>query len=277
MSLIRLQDVTVGFGGPPVLENAHLTLDMGERVCLLGRNGEGKSTLLKLLQGELNPDAGELIRQQDLRIACLHQDVPANVAGRVEDIVAAAFPVDGNQDDWQQASQVQATLSRLGLDGDTDIGTLSGGMRRRVLLARALVSEPDILLLDEPTNHLDIEAIEWLEKFLRAWRGTLLFITHDRAFLRRLASRIVEIDRGALVSWPGDYANYLEKKQAALESEQRQQREFDRKLAREEAWIRQGIKARRTRNEGRVRALKKLRISRARRQSGAWWRRPRSR
>ena len=268
-----------------------LTIDKGERLCLVGRNGAGKSTLMKIIAGELQPDDGSIEQGQGLRVARLEQDVPRDTEGSVFDVVAAGLGELGrllseyhqltlqlgDGDDatlqrfetvqaaidahnaWDLSQRVETVLSRLALDGDTGFAGLSGGMKRRVLLARALVQAPDILLLDEPTNHLDIDAIRWLEEFLRSFNATLVFITHDRAFIRSLATRIIELDRGRLTSWPGDYQAYLDGKQAALEAEERANAEFDKKLSREEAWIRQGIKARRTRNEGRVRALKALR------------------
>ncbi len=292
--LVTLRNIILGFGGPPLLDGVELTIDAGERLCLVGRNGTGKSTLLKLLDGEIAPDDGELSFRQGLVVASLGQEVPAHLHGPVYDVVADGLGEQGallaeyhrvsqqlaGGDErtlarleqvqhrleaaggWQLGQRVETVLSRLELDGELPFENLSGGLKRRVMLARALVREPDLLLLDEPTNHLDIEAITWLEEFLLGFRGSLLFITHDRAFLQRLATRIVELDRGRLTSWPGDYATYLARKAAALEAEARQNAEFDKKLAQEEVWIRQGIKARRTRNEGRVRALQQLREER---------------
>ncbi len=292
MSLLRLQNICVSFGDAALLDNVELKLDPGERVCLVGRNGQGKSTLLRVLHGDIQVDSGEIIRRQGLRVAQLEQDVPKDIAGTIGDLVRLALGeagellaaynrvassgenldlLDGLQtridalDGWQCEQRIASVLSTLKLDGDIRFESLSGGLKRRALLARALVCQPDILLLDEPTNHLDIESIEWLEKFLHNYAGTLLFITHDRAFLRRLATRIIEIDRGQLTSWPGDYDRFLVNKQAFLDAESKQRAEFDKKLAREEVWIRQGIKARRTRNEGRVRALEKLRAERSQR------------
>jgi ATP-binding cassette subfamily F protein uup len=303
MPLIALSDVTLAFRGPPLLDRANLALEPGERVCLLGRNGAGKSTLLRLLQGELEPDQGEVIRQQGLRTAMLPQQVPRDLDGTIYDEVTRgvgpkaellanyhhlanrlasetseelqaelgriqhALEVDGG---WSVHQQIDTVLSRMGLPPDALVANLSAGMKRRVLLARAVVGSPDLLVLDEPTNHLDIEAIGWLEDFLLRYSGTLLFVTHDRALLRKLATRIVELDRGRLTSWSCDYATYLNRKEAALEAEARQNALFDKKLAQEEVWIRTGIKARRTRNEGRVRALESLRRVRVdrRNQSG---------
>ena len=296
MALLGLRDVSVAFGGPPVLERAALGLERGERVCLLGRNGAGKSTLMKLLDGTIRPDDGEVIRQSGITVARLEQEIPDDVAGTAFDVVAAGLGEAGSllaryhaashrvgseesaaalreldrlhhaldaADAWQLQTRVDTVLSHLGLEPDLPFASASGGRKRQTLLARALVRQPDVLLLDEPTNHLDVDAIEWMEAFLIDRGATLLFVTHDRAFLRRVATRIVELDRGRLVDWGADYDTYLGRKDAALGSEERQWAEFDRKLAREEAWIRQGIKARRTRNEGRVRALEAMRQERA--------------
>ncbi|MBI3468363.1 MAG: ATP-binding cassette domain-containing protein, partial [Planctomycetes bacterium] len=292
MALLSLQDVTVAFGGPPVLDRVTLRIDEGERIGLVGRTGAGKSTLMRVVHGEIQADAGEIVHQQGLSVAMLAQEVPRDLAGTIHDEVARGlgrpaellaayhrtslqYATDHTaalraelgrlesalqlQGAWQMQHRVERILSQMDLPPDALCSGLSAGMKRRVLLARALVNEPDILLLDEPTNHLDIEVITWLEEFLARYDKALLLITHDRMFLRKLATRIVEIDRGQLTSWACDHATYLERKQAALEAEARQQALFDKRLAQEEAWIRTGIKARRTRNEGRVRALKKLR------------------
>jgi ATP-binding cassette subfamily F protein uup len=266
MPLLTLEQVSLAFGHLPLFTDASLRIEPGERVALIGRNGSGKSTLLKVVAGEQPPDSGSLWRAPALRTARLAQDVPGT-SRTVRDEVAAGLPADA---DWSAAHKVDAVLSRLALPGQRPVTELSGGWRRRVLLGQALVSDPDVLLLDEPTNHLDIEAIEWLERHLQEFPGSLLFVTHDRAFLRRLATRIVELDRGDLRSWPGSYDSYLEKKAAAIETELRDLDRLDKKLAEEEAWLRRGIKARRTRNEGRVRALMALRAERAayRAQSG---------
>ena len=291
MAYITLRDVQLAFGGPALLDGANFTLDRGERVCLIGRNGEGKSTLLKLIEGSLLPDRGEVSIQNGLSISMLAQDVPMD-SGKVADIVAegagevaqvlkeyhvasdACVLGDMNAcekmgdlqhkldqlDGWALENKVNTILGKMGLDPNADLADLSGGRKRRVLLARALLNQPDILLLDEPTNHLDVESIEWLEKFLLEQNNlTLLFISHDRAFVDRLATRIVELDRGTLRSFEGNYSRYLDLKAQQLEAEEKQNALFEKKLAEEEAWIRQGIKARRTRNEGRVRALKALR------------------
>ena len=261
MALLSLQDISVRFGGPWLLEGATLNLERGERVCLLGRNGEGKSTLLKVAAGQLAPDMGEVVRARNLVTALMPQVVPANLAGTVLQAVRAGTRPE--LDAWHRDTQAQKVVSLTELDPAADCAILSGGMKRRVLLAQALAAEPDVLLLDEPTNHLDVEAIEWLETFLLRFPGAILFVTHDRAFLRRVATRIVELDRGQLRSWACNYDQYLERKAAALEDEERQNAVFDKKLAQEEAWLRRGVKARRTRNEGRVRELLKLRAVRA--------------
>ena len=295
MPLITLQDVDYSVGGPLLLENVALSIDPGERVALIGRNGAGKSTLLKLLAGELQPDDGEIRRQDGARIARLEQEVPADAQGAVFDVVAAGMgelgawlaefhrishaadfdadamaavqaKIDAAQG-WSADQRVAETLDKLGLDGDAPFAGLSGGMKRRVLLARALVSGPELLLLDEPTNHLDIESIDWLEQFLKSWQGALVFVTHDRRFLRALATRIVEIDRGQVTSWPGDWANYERRREERLNAEAQENARFDKLLAQEEVWIRQGIKARRTRDEGRVRRLKAMRAERAERRA----------
>ena len=291
MAYITLRDVQLAFGGPALLDGANFTLERGERVCLIGRNGEGKSTLLKLIEGSLLPDHGEVLVQNGLTISMLAQDVPMD-SGKVADIVAdgageaaevlkqyhtasdacvlgdmAACERMGDLqhkldqlDGWTLENKVNTILGKMGLDPNADLADLSGGRKRRVLLARALLTQPDVLLLDEPTNHLDVESIEWLEKFLLEQNNlTLLFISHDRSFVDRLATRIVELDRGTLRSFEGNYSRYIELKAQQLEAEEKQNALFDKKLAEEETWIRQGIKARRTRNEGRVRALKALR------------------
>jgi ATP-binding cassette subfamily F protein uup len=270
MALVTLRDVSLAFGGPRLLDQVDWQIERGERICLLGRNGEGKSTLLRLVRGEVEPDEGEVIRQQGLRIARLPQEVP-EVRGRtIADVVAEGL---GEASDHPAASdhRIAAVLSRMLLEADAAFEDLSSGMKRRVLLARALVAEPDVLLLDEPTNHLDINAIRWLEEFLLRYGGTLVFVTHDRAFLERLATRIVELDRGRLFDFTCDYPTFLKRKEDLLGAEEGQDALFDKRLAQEEAWIRKGIEARRTRNEGRVRALKAMRESRRQRRerSGA--------
>ena len=298
MALLGMQEVSIAFGGPPVLDRASLGIERGERVCLLGRNGAGKSTIMRLLDGTMSPDGGEIVRQTGITVARLEQEIPADVSGTTFEVVAAGLGETGEllaryhrashlvgldpsdsalreldrthreldrADAWQLETRVETVLVHLGLDAEAPFAAASGGRKRQTLLARALVRQPDILLLDEPTNHLDIDAIEWMESFLIDRGTTLVFVTHDRAFLRRLATRIVELDRGRLVDWGPDYDSYLERKEAALAVEAKEWAEFDRKLAKEEVWIRTGIQARRTRNEGRVRALEALRVERSRR------------
>ena len=298
MPLVSLQNVSLGFGGPLLLESIDLQVEPGERVCLVGRNGTGKSTILRLINGEVKPDSGMIVYQQGLRTTLLTQEVPDNITGSVFDVVSGAFGEEGRlladyhhvsarlahdhseklmaeledvqhrfetAGGWQMQQKVDEILTRLQLPEDTEFAELSGGLKRRVLLAKALAGQPDLLLLDEPTNHLDIVSIGWLEEFLLTYGGTLLFVTHDRALLQKLATRIIDLDRGRLTSWPGSYRSYLELKQAALDAEAVENAKFDKKLAAEEAWIRQGVKARRTRNEGRVRALKELRRIRSER------------
>ena len=262
MALVSMRGVSVAFGGPMLLDRVDWQVERGERVGLVGRNGAGKSTLMKLLHGDLKPDDGEVIRQ-GVRIARLPQEVPVGRGGTVFDEVAAGSEEEGESDhEHAPTHAVDRVLSRMKLDADAAFESLSSGMKRRVLLAKSLVLEPDILLLDEPTNHLDIESIRWLEEYLLRFGGTLVFVTHDRTFLSRLATRIVEIDRGRLFDWSCDYPTFLERKEAALAAEERQAALFDKRLAEEEVWIRKGIQARRTRNEGRVRALKAMREER---------------
>jgi ATP-binding cassette subfamily F protein uup len=259
MALLTLRNIHLENGDNRLFDSIDLSIEQGERLCLVGRNGTGKSTLMKLLCREVTADDGEIIHSPDLKIARLQQDVPHGSDARVFDIVAQGLTDLHPEDEWQVQWKVDTVLSRLQLDGEVSFDSLSGGWKRRALLARALVSEPDLLLLDEPTNHLDIPAIEWLENFLLSYKGTLLFVSHDRAFVQKLATRIIELDRGKLTSWLGTYQQYQERKQAALEAEAQQAALFDKRLAEEEVWIRQGIKARRTRNEGRVRRLEAMR------------------
>ena len=293
MPLITLNNVDYGVGGPLLLDDVVLSVEPGERIALIGRNGAGKSTLMRLIAGEIHPDDGEIRREGGVRVARLEQEVPAGAEGDVWDVVAGGLGELGawlaqyhhlshaehvdtdalakvqqkieDAQGWSLDQRVTETLQRLELDGDALFARLSGGMKRRVLLARALVSSPDVLLLDEPTNHLDIEAIDWLEGFLKGWQGALVFVTHDRRFLRALATRIVEIDRGQVTSWPGDWDNYLRRREERLNAEAQENARFDKLLAQEEVWIRQGIKARRTRDEGRVRRLKQMRTERSQR------------
>ncbi len=268
MALLSLREVSLSFGDPPLLDNINFNIESGERVAIIGRNGAGKSTFLKLLQSKIEPDHGEFVRSQGVSIAMLAQEVPANLpTGSIFDVLVAGASLTQDADDWEIEHQVSQVISRMELDPDAEVKTLSAGLKRRVLLARALATDPDILLLDEPTNHLDIAAIGWLERFLLRDPRTLIFVTHDRMLLRRLATRIVEIDRGQLADWACDYETFLERKQELLDTEATHAAKFDKKLAQEETWIRQGIKARRTRNEGRVRSLEKMReLRRARRQ-----------
>jgi ATP-binding cassette subfamily F protein uup len=292
MSLFSLRNITLAFGGPPLFDGINLQIEPGDRLCLMGRNGSGKSTLLKLIGGELTPEGGEIQRQQGLKVAQVAQDVPLGLAGTVFDVVASGMgnvaellaeyhhvahrlSVEGSDallaqleelqhkleesGGWSLNQEVERVLKRLDLDAEAEFTSLSGGTKRRVLLARALVSTPDILILDEPTNHLDIDTILWLEDFLAKNVKTVLFVTHDRAFARRLANRVAELDRGRLYAFSCCYDEFVERREALLEAEITRQALFDKKLAQEEVWVRQGIKARRTRNEGRVRALKKLR------------------
>jgi ABC transport system ATP-binding/permease protein len=266
MALISLQDVSIGFGGPRLLNDINLQIESGESIGLLGRNGMGKSTLLKLIAGDIEPHDGIIARQQNIRVAYLPQEVPQDLSGRVAEIIESGLetiilPLD-DEHRWQRQHQVDKILSRMELDPEARFELLSAGMKRRIYLARGLVREPNLLLLDEPTNHLDINAIDWLESFLKRWGGTLLFVTHDRVFLQNLATRIIELDRGKLFDWNCDYPTFIKRKEEMLSAESQQNALFDKKLAQEETWIRKGIEARRTRNEGRVRALKRLREQR---------------
>jgi ABC transport system ATP-binding/permease protein len=269
MPLLQLNDLTVGFRGPPLLDNVSCQIDFADRIGLLGRNGAGKTTFMRVLSGEIVPDHGELLIAPDKRVALLPQEVPQSLPGTVIDVIRRGFPtpIDEHHHDWESEHRMERLLAEMELDGTLEVQSLSAGMKRRVLLAQQLVADPDLLLLDEPTNHLDIEAIIWLEDFLSRWPKAYLFVTHDRAFLRKLATRILEIDRGRLFDWSCDYDTFLVRKEAALAAEEKQDALFDKKLAQEEAWIRQGIKARRTRNEGRVRALKEMRVERAERRN----------
>ncbi|MDO6406341.1 ABC transporter ATP-binding protein [Pantoea phytobeneficialis] len=298
MSLISIHGAYLSFSDAPLLDNTELHIEEGERVCLVGRNGAGKSTLMKIINGEQPLDDGRIIYETDLVVARLQQDPPRNITGSVYDFVAEGVeeqaehlkayhaishvvmedPSEKNLNEmarlqgildhhnlWQLESRINDVLEKIGLQADTELSSLSGGWLRKAALGRALVSNPRVLMLDEPTNHLDIETIDWLETFLKTFTGSIVFISHDRSFIRNMATRIVDLDRGKLVSWPGDYDQYLLGKEEALRVEEMQNAEFDRKLAQEEVWIRQGIKARRTRNEGRVRALKALRRERSER------------
>ncbi|WP_034946467.1 ABC transporter ATP-binding protein [Erwinia oleae] len=298
MSLISIHGAYLSFSDAPLLDNTELHIEENERVCLVGRNGAGKSTLMKIINREQPLDDGRIIYEQDLVVSRLQQDPPRDVQGSVYDFVAEGVneqaeylkayhaishlvmtdPSEKNlnemgrlqsildhQNLWQLENRIHDVLKQIGLEADAPLSSLSGGWLRKAALGRALVSNPRVLMLDEPTNHLDIETIDWLEGFLKTFQGSIIFISHDRSFIRNMATRIVDLDRGKLVSWPGDYDLYLTSKEEALRVEEMQNAEFDRKLAQEEVWIRQGIKARRTRNEGRVRALKALRNERAER------------
>ncbi|MFM7207356.1 MAG: ATP-binding cassette domain-containing protein [Planctomycetaceae bacterium] len=267
MPLVTLRNLSLRFSGPPLLDDVTCHVEAGQRIGLLGRNGAGKTSLMRLLAGSIEPDAGEVVFAPGATAALLQQDVPHEIAGSVREIIAAGLPAADGDAAWQHEQAVDQIITRMNLDGHAAFGPLSAGMKRRVLLARAVVGRPDLLLLDEPTNHLDIEAVEWLEEFLGRWRGTLMFVTHDRAFLRRMADRILEIDRGRIFDWSCDYDTFLVRKEEALAAEEKQHALFDKKLAQEEAWIRTGIKARRTRNEGRVRALEAMRRERSRRRT----------
>ena len=268
MAVLTLDDLSLAFRGVHVLDKVSRTIEPGEKIGLLGRNGTGKTTLLRLIAGSQEPDSGTCVLAGGKRASFLPQEVPVDMVGQVLEVVQEALQsqvAEGRIEEWESETKSQKIIDLMGLDSDGDIQTLSAGRKRRVLLARSLVTEPDLLMLDEPTNHLDLEAIEWLEKFLSSWRGTLLFVTHDRGFLRRVANRIWELDRGQLYAWECDYDVFLERKAAAIEAEGKQNALFDKRLAEEEVWIRQGIKARRTRNEGRVRALKQMREERQQR------------
>src|SRR5450631_14002 len=266
--IVRLDKVSLSFGRKPLLDRADLQIRRGERVCLLGRNGEGKTSLLQLITRQIVPDGGEVWVRPGARVASLAQEVSPASDVLVRDVVRSGFEPGGvpsgaaAHGDWQAELQVDQVISRLHLDPEAAMNALSGGWRRRAMLGRALVAAPDLLLLDEPTNHLDIDAITWLEEMMLDFDGALLFISHDRSFVRRLATRIVELDRGQLRIWPGTYDDYVLQKRAALEVEAKHAALFDKKLAQEEVWIRKGVEARRTRNEGRVRALEQLRIQR---------------
>jgi ATP-binding cassette subfamily F protein uup len=262
MVLARLDNVSLAFGLRPLLDGVNLVLNKGDRLCLLGRNGEGKSSLIKLVDRQIRPDHGEVWTRPGTRIAALAQESSGDLALTVREVLASGVVPGEHDQEWQAALSINQVLSRLELDPAARMGDLSGGWRRRALLGRALVSEPDLLLLDEPTNHLDIEAISYLEELLLSFAGALLFVSHDRSFIRRIATRILALDRGKLTEYPPDYDRYLDERAAALATETKHAALFDKKLAQEEVWIRQGIEARRTRNEGRVRALKQLRIER---------------
>ena len=265
MPLLQLQQVTLRYTDLPLLDKVDLQIDPGERVCLVGRNGTGKTSIMRVISGEEKPQSGDITKPNGVVLTRLPQEVPDGIIGTVYEVIHAGLRIGGTEEDWEADVRVEDLMEEMKLPAEKEFQSLSGGMKRRVLLARALVGQPDVLLLDEPTNHLDLESILWLENFLLKVRPTLFFVTHDRAFLRKLSTRIVELDRGSLTSWACDYDTYLERKGAFLDAEEKQWAAFDKKLAQEEAWIRQGVKARRTRNEGRVRALKSLRAERGKR------------
>ncbi len=264
MALIQLNELSIGFRGPLLLDHVSCQIEAGGRIGLLGRNGSGKTTLMRIISGVVQPDEGECIIAPRTKVSLLPQDVPDHLQGTVDKVVRQGLPAE-QQDAahaWEADRLIDRLLAKMDLDPTLEVQSLSSGWKRRVLLAQTLVAEPDMLLLDEPTNHLDIDAIAWLEEFLLRWPATLMFVTHDRAFLRNLATRILEIDRGRIFDWSCDYDTFLARKEAALSAEEKQNALFDKKLAQEEVWIRQGIKARRVRNEGRVRALEKMRVQR---------------
>jgi ATP-binding cassette subfamily F protein uup len=267
MSLVSIRDLSIGFRGPLLLDSVNFQIEPNQRIGLLGRNGAGKTTLMKMLNGDVQPDSGDIIIPPNVHIAKLSQDVPHDIESTIKAVVATGMRDEElpEEEQWRLENDVEQILSRMELDGEGRFETLSSGMKRRVLLAKALVSKPDLLLLDEPTNHLDIDAIDWLENFLLKFNASLMFVTHDRMFLRKLATRILEIDRGRIFDWSCDYETFLKRKEDALAAEEKQNALFDKRLAEEEVWIRKGIKARRTRNEGRVRALKAMRNERSER------------
>jgi ATP-binding cassette subfamily F protein uup len=268
MSLFSLLDVNLCFGGPAILDKVNFQIDPGERVCLLGRNGAGKSTLMRIIAGEMKPDSGDVFRQPGSLFTRLTQEVPTDLAGTVIEIVTSGLrPQAGHEEDWERDVLVHDLIDHLQLVPDTPFAELSGGLKRRALLGRALAAKPDLLLLDEPTNHLDLDSILWLEDFLISEKITLFFVTHDRAFLRKLATRIVELDRGRLAGWACDYDTYLVRKEEVTAAEEKQQAAFDKKLAQEEVWIRKGVRAQRSRAQGRVRALMQMRAERAARRA----------
>jgi ATP-binding cassette subfamily F protein uup len=272
MPVVTVRDLRIGFRDPLLLDGVSCQIDAGQRIGLLGRNGAGKTTFMRILCGQVQPDGGDVTFAPTTRLSLLPQDVPPEIQGRVHDVIASGANANlmptGEEHDpaWEVERRIEQLMAEMELPAQAEFLTLSTGLKRRVLLARALVSRPDLLLLDEPTNHLDVTSITWLEEFLSRWNGTLIFVTHDRMFLRKLATRILEVDRGRLFDWTCDYDTFLKRKEDALAAEEKQNALFDKKLAEEEVWIRTGIKARRTRNEGRVRALKQLRLTRSERQ-----------
>lgn len=265
MPLFQFHQVTLAYGSLPLLDHADLHIEPGERISLVGRNGTGKTSLMRLMTGEETPNDGEIFRAPGTRVTYLSQEIPENITGSVMEVIHSGLSLNSHEEQWESDVRLETLAATMNLPADASFASLSGGLKRRVLLARALAGEPDLLLLDEPTNHLDLETIIWLEEFLLTTSITLFFVTHDRAFLKKLATRIVELDRGRLTSWNCDYQTYLERKAASLHAEEKEWATFDKKLAQEEVWIRQGVKARRTRNEGRVRMLEQLRRERGER------------
>jgi len=262
MAILSLQNISLAFGGPLILDKVSLQIEQSERICLVGRNGTGKSTLINLINNGIQPDSGDIFRKPGLLLGTLSQEVPRHLNGKIIDVVSSGLKSNPSQDSqctWEIQPQVEKVITRLRLTPDAEFQTLSAGMKRRVLLAKTIAEGPDLLLLDEPTNHMDIPSIELMENFLLQYRKALLFVSHDRVFLEKLATRIIEIDRGRLTSWECNYKTYLSRKRALIESEEEHDRQFDKKMSKEEIWIRKGIKARRTRDEGRVRALMKMR------------------
>ena len=265
MPLLQLRQITLKYSAAPLLDHIDFQVDPGERICLLGRNGAGKTSLMRIITGEETPNEGEIILPSETKVTRLIQEIPADISGTVMDVLHSGLRADRHEEQWQSDVRLEDLAVEMQLPTQDEFSALSGGLKRRVLLGRALAGQPDILLLDEPTNHLDLDSILWLERFLLDSKMTLFFVTHDRTFLRKLATRIVELDRGQLTSWACDYDTYLERKAANIEAEEKQRAAFDKKLAQEEAWLRQGVKARRTRNEGRVRALQAMRKERGER------------
>jgi ATP-binding cassette subfamily F protein uup len=265
MPLLQLRQVTLKYSAAPLLDQIDFQVEAGERICLLGRNGAGKTSLMRIITGEETPNDGEIIRPDAAVMTRLIQEIPDDITGTVHEVIHSGLRPDRHEEEWQTDLRLEDLAMEMGLPTHHEFSALSGGLKRRVLLARALAGQPDILLLDEPTNHLDLDSILWLEQFLLNAKITLFFVTHDRAFLRKLATRIVELDRGCLTSWACDYDTYLERKAQSLDAEEKQWAAFDKKLVQEEAWLRQGVKARRTRNEGRVRALQAMRKERSER------------
>src|SRR5471030_3045172 len=265
MPLLQLRQITLKYSSAPLLDQIDFQVEAGQRICLLGRNGAGKTSLMRIITGEETPNEGELILPSESKVTRLIQDIPDDITGTVMEVLHSGLRPDRHEEEWQTDVRLEDLMTEMHLPPDHEFSSLSGGLKRRVLLARALAGQPDILLLDEPTNHLDLDSILWLERFLLESKMTLFFVTHDRAFLRKLATRIVELDRGKLSGWACDYDTYLTRKEEVVAAEEKHQALFDKKLAQEEVWIRKGVRARRTRNEGRVRALQTMRKERSER------------